>query len=631
MFESPMAQSPTTPESPAIHDYGIIGDCRSAALISRIGSMDWLCWPRFDSPAIFCSILDPERGGHWRLAPKDVLRIGRQYIPGTNVLQTMFHCAAGVVILTDLMPVATEEFKLTARLPDHEIVRQLECREGEVNVEMEFVPRIWYGLHPASMRSAHSLGVQMQIGKGVCWLRSSVQLNVNKNSIHATFQLQAGDTAQFSLSYTEDAPAVLLPLGEPVKKEIERSIAFWQQWARRATYDGPYREAVVRSVLALKLLTFAPSGAIIASPSMSLPERIGGSLNWDYRYCWLRDASLTIRALLGLGYWDEASDFLEWMVHATWLTQPELRILYTVYGRFTPKERELAHLSGYKGSHPVRLGNAARKQLQLDVYGEVLDAAAQYAFHGGDVDKEMQKTLCSFGKYVVKNWERPDEGIWEPRDGRSCHTHSRLLCWTALDRLLSLAKRGWILGSDASSFSHAHRKIQQQIHLRAWNPQLNSYVSTLDGEDADASLLLFPWYGFEKADSHRMKGTYARVRQQLDAGNKLIYRYRSDKSEGAFAMCSFWEAEFLALGGGTLDNSKKLFEHLLSFQNDLGLYAEEIEPETGAALGNFPQAFTHVGVISAALSLKDRARGTESLPHRPEKAAANGVSQEAVA
>jgi len=609
-----------------IQDYGIIGDCRSAALVSREGSLDWLCWPKFDSPAIFCAILDRDRGGYWRIGVADAANISRKYVPDTNVLQTTFKCASGTVTLTDLMPVSSEEFKQTTRLPDHEIVRQVECSAGEADIEMEFIPRALYGLEPVTIRDLGKLGIRMKVGKGVYWLRTNAPLNLSEASAHSRFHIRTGDIFQFSFSYTEEAPAVLNPLGGFVRDGIERSIAFWREWAGRAKYQGPYREAVVRSVLALKLLTFAPSGAIIAAPTTSLPEQIGGSLNWDYRYCWLRDASFTIRALLGLGYWDEASDFMEWLLHTTWLSQPELHTLYTLYGRSALAERELKHLSGFKNSSPVRIGNLARDQLQLDIYGEVIDAAAQYVFNGGTLDAEMQKALSNFGKYVVKNWSLPDEGIWEPRSGRSKHTHSRLLCWTAMDRLLNLREHGWNV-SDAASFNDTRKQIQDEIHSLAWNPSLQSYTSVLSGDQLDASLLLFAWYGFEKSDDPRMQSTYARLRDQLDAGNGLLYRYRKDHSEGAFALCSFWEVEFLALGGGTQQAAEELFEHLLSFQNELGLYAEEIEPGNGNALGNFPQAFTHVGVIGAALSLADRAKGAQSLPHRQEKASPHGTAQ----
>ena len=605
----------------SIHDHGIIGDCRSAALINRWGTLDWLCWPRFDSPAIFAGILDATRGGWWRICPSTPLSSTRAYVQDTNLLKTTIESSTGVLVLTDLMPVASEVFKRTVPVPDHEIVRQVECTAGEVEVDFDFYPRPNYGQQSGIIRDRGSLGMQIRVGRGVYSLYASIHLPCQDTRVQSLIRMKRGEKIQFSLRYSEESPAVLPIFGQSVEESILRSIAWWQDWAGRASYEGPYRESVVRSALVLKLLTYSPSGAVIAAPSTSLPELVGGDLNWDYRYCWLRDAALTIRALLGLGYQEEAGSFMDWMLHATRLTSPELRILYNVYGGVAQRELCLEALSGYKDSRPVRIGNAARDQLQLDVYGEVIDAAAQYAFHGGEFDADMRKALAQFGNYVVKHWQEPDEGIWEPRSGREAHTHSRLLCWTALDRLLKLSAQGHLDHSNVTSFKTAREMIRKQIRKQAWNSEIQSYVSVIGGQDFDASLLLISWYGFEKADSKRMQLTYRALKQHLRADDCLLYRYRTEPPEGAFAICCFWEAEFLALGGGSLHAAHQLFRRLLAFQNDLGLYAEEIDPSTGAALGNFPQAFTHVGLIGAALSIQEREEGARQLSHRPKQAA----------
>ena len=602
--------TPTKP-IPGIEDYGLIGDCRSAALVSKYGSIDWLCWPQFDSPSIFAAIIDSDRGGHWSIAPVGQFEADHSYIPHTNVLETRFTCSDARASLTDLMPVCSEKFKREALIPDHQIIREVRCTAGEVQLRCDFHPRPQYGLEAVKVRNLGKVGLTMDVGRGAYWLRSSVVLAASGDSATATFTLKTGEVAQFALTYAEESPSTLPGLGDTVHAAIDRSIGWWRGWAERLQYTGPYKDAVSRSALALKLLTYAPSGAVVAAPTTSLPERIGDSLNWDYRFCWLRDASLTIRAMLGLGYFDEAESFLTWLLHATRLTQPELRVLYSVFGRIAPREQEIKALRGYRDSRPVRVGNGAREQLQLDIYGEVIEATAQFAQHLTKLDRTTQGALIGLGDYVARNWDRPDEGIWEPRSAREHHTHSRLMCWTALDRLLALADKGLLDGVPRVRFTRERDRIREQIESRAWNEELQSYAAVLDGSQMDATLLRLSWYGFEHANSKRMKSTYQRVVEKLGAGNGLFYRYERNPPEGAFGLCGYWAVEHLAVGGGTLEEAHRAFQQLLKYQTALGLFAEETDPASGIALGNFPQAFTHVGLISAALTLAEQERGKD--------------------
>jgi GH15 family glucan-1,4-alpha-glucosidase len=356
---------------------------------------------------------------------------------------------------------------------------------------------------------------------------------------------------------------------------------------------------------------YAPSGAVIAAATTSLPERAGGDLNWDYRFCWLRDASFTVRALFGLGFHQEAKAFVSWLLHATRLTQPRLSVLYDVYGRVPKHERIVEEFEGYAHSRPVRVGNKATEQLQLDVYGEVIEAAARFVREGGELDWETRRMLTKWGVWICENWQRPDEGIWEPRSGKKHNTHSRLLSWTALDCLLELDRQVHLRGLPREKIEENRALIRSEIEERAWNAARGSYASTIGGSDVDATLLLLPLYGLESATSQRMKQTYESVRRDLGAGDGLLCRYKTgdSASEGAFGICGFWAAEFLALGGGTPEEACELFERLCRHANDVGLFAEEIDPRTGDALGNFPQAFTHVGLVNAALTLERRLDG----------------------
>jgi GH15 family glucan-1,4-alpha-glucosidase len=596
-----------------IHDHAIIGDGRSAALVSLGGSIDWLCWPRFDSASVFGAILD-DAAGQWTVAPASPVRSQRRYVGDTNVLETRFVTPAGTLVLTDFMPVASEEERRRLLLPDHAILRLATCERGEVELETVYAPRPDYGRERPRLRDAGPLGLRVETGAGLLTLRAGLPLRI-EDGTRATgrIRLRAGEECQLALTLASEWPAILPPLGEPSREALARTVRWWSRWAARVRYDGPARDAVVRSALALRLLVYAPSGAVIAAPTTSLPERVGGDLNWDYRFCWLRDAALTVRALFGLGFAEEAEAFVSWLLHSTRLTQPELQVLYDVHGNQPAPERALQHLAGHRGSRPVRIGNGAADQLQLDVYGEVIDAVAHFVRSGGTLDRETRRMLCAFGEYVCQNWQRPDEGIWEPRSGAGHNTHSRVLCWTALDRLLELHEKGHLRAAPVELFERNRAAIRRDVEERAWNPDLGSYASRLGGAELDAALLLIPWYGFEDAGSPRMRATYRSIRERLGARDGLLYRYRSDDSpgEGAFGVCSFWGAEVLALGAGTVPEAQDTFQRLCGLANDVGLFAEEIDPVTGEAVGNFPQAFTHVGLINAALSLEKRLRGEE--------------------
>jgi GH15 family glucan-1,4-alpha-glucosidase len=595
---------------PRIQDYAIIGDCRSAALVSNRGSIDWLAWPRFDSPAIFAALLDSRRGGRWSIAPAAPFQSTRRYVDDTNVLETRLENDAGAVVVTDFMPALSEQAKQGAMTPDHEIARVVRCERGELEMGHVFDPKPGFGEDAARVRDAGAFGLRVETGRGLLALRTDRPRN-GADPRCARARIRAGETWHFSLTFSDDWPAIFPPLGAPTEQSMARSIVWWRAWASHIRYEGPARSAVVRSALALRLLFYAPSGAVVAAPTTSLPERIGGDLNWDYRFCWLRDASFTVRALFGLGCREEAEAFVSWLLHATRLTRPELYVLYDVHGRVPKVERTLEAFDGFASSRPVRVGNAASGQLQLDIYGEVIDAAARFAREGGELDRETRRALVEWGVWLCKNWQRPDEGIWEPRSARRHNTHSRLLAWTALDRLIEIDRAGRLHGLPRETVEKNRALVRREIEERAWSEARGSYASTIGGTDLDATLLLLPWYGLEKATSERMKHTYQLVRRELAAGDALVYRYRTGESpgEGAFGICSFWTAEFLAMGGGTPEEARALFERLCGYANDVGLFAEEIDVSTGDALGNFPQAFTHVGLINAALTLERRLRG----------------------
>jgi GH15 family glucan-1,4-alpha-glucosidase len=547
-------------------------------------------------------------GGYFSLRPAGTFRTQQRYLPGTNVLETVFYTDSGSVALRDVMTVASEEGKQAEMIAGHEILREIEGLTGDVEMVIHYEPRPDYARQTVSLKQRGQLGVWCRAGRAALVLHSDLPLDISpdKRSASCTMRVLAGERRFLSLTWSDDGPAVIPPIGSAARARLGRSVEWWQEWSSRCTYKGPYGDAVLRSLLTLKLMCFAPSGAIIAAPTTSLPERIDGVRNWDYRYCWLRDASYTVRALLELGYEEEVEAYCGWLLHATRLTWPELQVVYDVYGKARLPEDELDHLEGYAGSRPVRVGNGAHDQIQLDVYGEVLDAISRLAKTPDFFDRDTIRFLNGLGRTVCEQWREPDAGIWESRSEPKHYTHSKVLCWVALDRLIKLHETHG-LQIDADRFLAEREAIRDAVERRGYNKDLGTYTQVFDGEKLDASLLTFPWYGYIDADHPRMVSTCKMVSEKLGR-SALMYRYSEDTDDGfstpqgTFEICGFWAVDTQARQGRQEEASAS-FEQLLGYANEVGLFAEEIDADTGTALGNFPQAFTHVGVINAALTL----------------------------
>jgi GH15 family glucan-1,4-alpha-glucosidase len=582
-----------------IHEYALIGDGRTVALIARDCSVDWLCLPNVDSPSVFARILDAERGGSFRLEPTARFEAERRYLEGSNVLETTFSTSEGRVRVTDAMTLSD-----TRRIsPMRELVRKVEPLAGTVQLRWAFEPRFGYGRATTRIERragrwfAHAGADALVLG--LCEVGDGALKN---GAVTGELALAPGESALFSLAAASREPAVI-PGRDDSERRLERTKRFWPEWAGRLHYDGSWPEAVRRSALALKLLTFAPSAAIVAAPTTSLPEWIGGGRNWDYRFTWLRDASFTLDAFLRLGYHAEAHAFFWWLMHATRLTQPRLQVLYRLDGSADTPERELTGLSGYRGSRPVRIGNGARDQVQLDVYGAVLEAIWVYAKAVGRLDGDTGKEVARIADYVAKHWRDNDNGIWEVRDERADYIQSKGLCWVALDRACALGARGLIPDRSARWRAEAD-ELKAWVDEHGWDDQLQTLVRAPDLREVDASLLTLAVLGY---GGERIESTIAAVERDLREG-PYVYRYRGDDGlageEGAFLTCSFWLADAYARTG-RLDDANALMEQLVGLANDVGLYSEEIDPRTGEFLGNFPQALTHLALINAAVSIAD--------------------------
>jgi GH15 family glucan-1,4-alpha-glucosidase len=588
-----------------IRDYALVGDGRTAALIAKDGSVDWLCLPNSDSPSVFARILDAERGGSFRLEPVAPFEAERQYLKNSNVLETTFVTTEGRVRVTDAMTLSDSR-ELS---PMRELVRKVEALVGTVPLRWAFEPRFDYGRARTRLerRAGHWFADAGADALVLC-LSEAAQGDLQDGVVNGELSLAPGESTVFSLAGASREPAVI-PGRVGSERRLEHSKRFWSEWAGRLRYDGAWPEAVTRSALVLKLLTFAPSGAIVAAPTTSLPEWIGGGRNWDYRFTWLRDASWTLDAMLRLGFRDEAHAFFWWLMHASRLTQPRLQVLYSLDGSEHTREREL-ELSGYRRSRPVRIGNGARDQVQLDIYGAVMEAIWIYARAVGRLDGDTGKEVARIADYVEKHWRDKDNGIWEVRDERAHYIQSKGLCWVALDRACALGENGLIPNRERR-WRQAADELKDWVDEHGWDEELQSFVRSPDLREVDASLLTLAVLGYQ---SERLDATIAAVERELREG-PYVYRYRGDDGlegeEGAFITCSFWLVDAYARSG-RLDDANALMDELVGLANDVGLYSEEIDPRTGEFLGNFPQGLTHLALINAAVTIADvEAKGGE--------------------
>ncbi len=599
-----------------IEDYAFLGDFQTAALVGRDGSVDWLCMPRFDSGACFAALLGKPEHGRWLLAPAGAAHAtGRRYRDGSLILETDFATDSGQVTVIDTMP---------ARDRHPHLIRIVEGKRGQVAMRTELVIRFDYG-HIVPWVQTIDGGIHAIGGPDALRLQSpvGVQHDAGK-SIHADFTVKAGQRLAFVLTHHPSHERVPPPID--AEQRLKRTERWWQDWSARCTYQGPYRDQVLRSLITLQALRFAPTGGIVAAATTSLPEQPGGVRNWDYRFCWLRDATFTLLALLKNGYEEEAHDWRRWLLRAVAGEPADTSIMYSVVGERSLTEIELDWLPGYESSKPVRIGNAASHQFQLDVYGEVLDALYQSRKAGLEehiAPWRIEKALLDF---VCQAWDRPDEGIWEPRGGRKLFTHSRVMAWVALDRGVRAVEEFGMEGP-VDQWKQLRQKLHDWICERGFNRKLNAFVQVFDSDELDASLLMIPLVGFLPATDPRVVGTVEAIGKHL-MRDGFVQRYDTTKSsdglppgEGAFLACTFWYADNLYLMGRH-DEARALFERLLGLCNDLGLLSEEYDPHAGRLVGNFPQAFSHVGLVNTAVNLTPQHQ--ERAPARQRSAHAGG-------
>ncbi|MEU6536280.1 glycoside hydrolase family 15 protein [Streptomyces sp. NPDC047000] len=593
---------------PLIEDYALIGDEQTAALVGKDGSVDWLCLPRFDSSACFARLLGDEDNGHWRIAPRGAggdpdggagRCTRRAYRPGTLVLDTEWDTPQGSVRVTDLMP-------QRERAPD--LVRIVEGLSGSVTVRSTLRLRFDHGSIVPWVRRADGHRVAVA-GPDSVWLRSEPQVRTwgEHFGTHAEFTVAEGEKVAFVLTW-HPSHHPRPPLVDPYEA-LDSSVADWQAWSARCRYDGPYRDAVLRSLITLKALTYAPTGGIVAAPTTSLPEELGGVRNWDYRYCWLRDSTLTLGALLTAGYHEEAEAWRDWLLRAVAGDPADLQIMYGLAGERRLPETELPWLAGFAGSVPVRIGNDAVKQLQLDVYGEVMDSLWLARASGLRVKPHMWSMQLALMNFLETVWRQPDEGLWEVRGGRRHFVYSKVMVWVAADRAVRTMEADPSLRGDIGRWRALRDEVHREVCEKGYDSERNTFTQYYGSRELDAALLLIPRVGFLPPDDPRVAGTVDAVREDL-GHHGFLRRYGTDSStvdglpgtEGAFLVCSFWLADALHMTGRT-EEAEKLFERLVGLTNDVGLLSEEYDPVAGRQLGNFPQAFSHIGLVGTALAL----------------------------
>jgi GH15 family glucan-1,4-alpha-glucosidase len=591
----------TVPVNRPVADYALIGDTRTGALCSSVGSIDWLCLPRFDSDPVFGRLVDPTDGGTFAVNPEGIRHVSRHYVGNSAVLETTWETDTGSVRLRDGMVLHVQ----TSLRPNALLVRQVCCLDGTARVGIRYQPR--RGLPGRAPR------VERRSGAIVCtWGSLALGLQVSPHldiepgrDTFAT--LHAGETLAFALGSAERSPLVLTP--PPVLDGLlDETIRWWDGWAAGIRYAGPFREMVVRSLVTLRLLTFSPSGAPVAAPTTSLPEWPGGGRNWDYRFAWPRDASIGLAAFLAVGKDEEARSFFSWLLHASRLTRPKLAVLYSLYGKPPRPEQEMWDVAGYRDSRPVRVGNGASRQHQLDVYGWLVDTSWSLVEAGQRLDSETWRVVAGLAHFVADRWQEPDAGIWEVRDVQAHYVHSKLMGWLALDRALRIARTHRTAPKRLQHWRAERAAVAADVRRRGFDDVRGCYVRAYGRTDTDAALLLLPVLEFEPPQSNRVAGTIAAIRRQLDAGDGLLYRYPPgddglEGGEGSFLACSFWLVQALARLGA-VDEATHLFDRLSRRANDVGLLAEEVDPGSGEQLGNFPQALSHAALVQAALALE---------------------------